>query len=255
MALLNWSMTMMGYQAHARSGVRMVGVTHMSTFAVMRFLESSGVVSGWLMAEGAQPQLERVRTGAATWVGLTDLFRERRVVKTEGLANGRLVFAAAPTTPTGGGSPTPPPSDRPITAWAEARGVLWVEIVDNEYAYWGNLDDQRLGQLLAWFACQRPLDADWRQFRFEPRTFGQLRHGLFEHGWTRNLGLTRADKATTDLWGGVHRGCQVEGAATAPALGRIQSGLRLRLDAGEISGKELSERCPLADETGKTSPR
>jgi hypothetical protein len=255
MALLNWSMTIMGYPAHARSGVRMVGLTHMSTFAVMRFLEASGVVSGWLMAEGAQPQLERVRSGAATWVGLTDLFRDRRVVKTEGLANGRLVFAAATTAPGGGGTPTPPPSDRPITAWAESRGALWVEIVDNEYAYWGNLDDQRLGQLLAWFICQRPLDADWKQQRLDARTFALLRHGLFEHGWTRNLGLARPDRATTDLWGGVHRACLLEGVATAAPISRVQTGVRVRLDAGEISAKELAERCPLSDETGKTGPR
>jgi hypothetical protein len=253
MAVLNWSMTILGYPAHARSGVRMIGLTHMSTFAVMRVLESCGVVNGWLLAEGSQPQLERVRSGAATWVGLSELFRERRVVKTEGLANGRLVFAAA--VPGSGGNPAAPPTDRPLVAWAESRGQPWVEVVDNECAYWGNLSDRHIAQLLAWFASQRPLDADWRQLRFEPRTLALLRHGLFEHGWTRNLGLVRPDRATAELWGGVHRACQLEGAAAAAPPQKVQSGLRLRIDAGELLAKEMSERCPLSDETGKTGPR
>ncbi len=245
MALLNWSMSIIGYPAHARSGSRVIGVSHMSTFVVMRFLEDIGIVSGWLLAEGSQPQLERVRAGSATWVGLPELFSERRVVKTEGLASGRLMFAAAPKTS------QPPPSDRPLSAWAESHQQPWVEVVDNETAYWGGLSDAHIGRLLTWFVCQRPLEHDWRKVSIEPRTLAIMRHGMLEHGWTRNLGLVKADKGVTDLWGGVHRKCLLD-HQHHPQPGHVQAGLRLRLEFGEIFGKDILERCPLSDETGKT---
>ena len=47
-------MNIAGYPPHTRSASRVVGVTHMSTFAAMRFLEDLGILNGWLLAEGTQ---------------------------------------------------------------------------------------------------------------------------------------------------------------------------------------------------------
>ena len=54
MALLNWSMTMIGYPAHARSASRVVGLTHMTTHEALQFAENLGVSAGWLQVEGSQ---------------------------------------------------------------------------------------------------------------------------------------------------------------------------------------------------------
>ena len=52
MATQNWSMSLTGYPAHARSGTRVIGVSHMSTFAAIRVAEALGLATGWLFAEG-----------------------------------------------------------------------------------------------------------------------------------------------------------------------------------------------------------
>lgn len=240
-------MTAIGYPPHAKAGVRVVAVSHMSTFAALRFCEDIGIRTGWLLAEGSQPQLEEVDAGSPTWVALGKLFADARIVATEGLASGRLVFAAA--TPAAGR----PAADRPLTAWAEQHHQPWLEVLDNEHCLWGGLADPQLARLLAWFACQRPMDVDWKAVRLESRSFARLRQGLFEHGWTRNLALVRSDRKTTDLWGGVHRTCMLDHAGL-PLPVQANSGLRLRIDLGELSASELTERCPIADDTGKLAP-
>ncbi len=238
----NWSMTITGYPAHARSGTRVVGVSHMSTFSALRVAEGLGLVGGWVFTEGSQPQLTGLRAGACTPVVLTELFSAGMVVQTEGLANGSLVFAA--------GSPEvgEPLSGRTMIAWAEAKGQPWVEVIDNEICYWGGLDDTRLAKLLTWFLCQRPVEQDWRRVVFDPRALGRLRHGLFEHGWTRNLELVNRDRQ--DLWAGVHQSCQLE-HGRLPLPTKVGAGVRVRLDLGEFTLKDLNERCPIHDETGR----
>lgn len=240
-------MTAIGYPPHAKASVRVVAISHMSTFAALRFCEDIGIRTGWILAEGAQPQLERVDAGSPTWVALGKLFADARIVPTEGLASGRLLFAAA--TPAAG----QPLLDRPLTAWAEQHHQPWLEVVDNEISLWGGLSDLQLGRLLTWFCCQRPMDADWKNTRLESRCFARLRQGLFEHGWTRNLALVRPERKTSDLWGGVHRTCMLEHAGL-PLPGQANAGLRLRIDLGELSASELTERCPVADDTGKLAP-
>ena len=240
-------MTAIGYPPHAKAGVRVVAVSHMSTFASLRFCEDIGIRTGWILAEGSQPQLDHVDAGSPTWVALSKMFADARIVATEGLASGRLIFAAA--TPAAGR----PPTDRPLTAWAELHHQPWLEVIDNETSLWGGLTDPQLSRLLAWFVCQRPLEADWRNSRVESRCFARLRQGLFEHGWTRNLALVRSDRKTVDLWGGAHRTCLLDHAGL-PLPSQANSGLRLRLDLGELSASELTERCPVADDTGKLAP-
>ncbi len=242
MSIQNWSMTVAGYPAHTRSGVRVVGVTHMSTYAALSVAQAMGLDRGWLFAEGSLPQLAGLRAGACTQLRLSETLAAGLVVQTEGLANGSLVFAGA--------SPEPgePLSGRSLIAWAEARNQPWVEVIDNEIAYWGGLDDARVGKLLAWFLCQRPFVGDWRKLVFEPRALGRLRHGLFEHGWTRNLGLVRSDRQ--DLWAGVHQACALEHSRLS-LPSKVGSGVRVTLSLGEFTLREIPERCPINDETGK----
>ncbi len=243
MGNLNWSMTITGYPAHTRSGTRVVGLSHMSTFSAMRFAEGIGLSQGWLFAEGAQPQLEGVRAGAPTHVYLDQLLGGRMVVQTEGLASGTLVFAAGPA---GNGQPL---SGRSLIAWAEAKNQPWVEVIDNEVAYWGGLDDARLTRLMTWFLASRTHESsDWRKLAIEPRLAGLLRHGLMQHGWTKNVGLVNGDRL--DLWGGVHQKCTLE-HDFHPIPGKVAAGIRLKLALGEFSGREIGERCPINDETGK----
>jgi hypothetical protein len=246
-ANLNWSMTAIGYPAHARSGSRVIAISHMSTFGALRFAEEIGIRSGWMLAEGSQPQLEDVTMGAPTWVALGKLFADSQVVATEGLAHGRLTFAAA--TPAAG----QPPVGGQLSHWAETHHQPWLEVIDNESCSWGGLTDTQLGRLITWFCCQRPFDSDWRQVRIESRTFARLRAGLFDHGWSRNLALVRPERKSLDLWGGVHRGVHLE-HGHLPAPGQAQAGLRLRIDLGEMSATELTDRCPLSDDTGKVAP-
>jgi hypothetical protein len=184
-AAQNWSMTILGYRRHQRSAAAVVGVSHMSTHEVMRFAETLQLYTGWLLATGSQPQLEGVRAGRPTWVALAEMFADRRIAKTEGVTSGSLVFVAA--VPAQG----QPPTDRPLTQWADEQRLPWVEVVDNEAAYWGGLSDAQVDRLLAWFCAQRPLELDWRESAFDAATSARLRHGLFEHGWTRNLELAR----------------------------------------------------------------
>ena len=245
MATSNWSMTVIGYPAHRRSGSPVVGLSHMSTHEVLRFAETMQLATGWLRAEGSQPQLERVRGGDTTWVALAELFADRRVVMTDGLANGSLVYVAAKP---GHGTP---PSDRTLAAWAVEHQLTWVEVIDNEIAYWGGLKPLQIDRLLAWFLCQRPLAHDWRTTRLLAPIAGRLRHGLFEHGWTRNLELVKAGKEpVVDLWGGVHATCILDHAAL-PTPSRVGTGVHLALHGEEWNGSDHNGRCPLNDDNGK----
>lgn len=245
MATSNWSMTVIGYPAHRRSGSPVVGLSHMSTHEVLRFAETMQLATGWLRAEGSQPQLERVRGGDTTWVALAELFADRRVVMTDGLASGSLVYVAAKP---GHGTP---PADRTLAAWAVEHQLTWVEVIDNEIAYWGGLKPLQIDRLLAWFLCQRPLVHDWRTTRLLAPIAGRLRQGLFEHGWTRNLELAKAGKEpVVDLWGGVHATCILDHAAL-PTPSRVGTGVHLALVGEEWNGSELGGRCPLNDDNGK----
>ncbi len=243
MALLNWSQTVVGYPEHTRSGARVVGVSHMSTFAAMRFAEELGIRSGWLVADGALPQLENVRRGAPTAVSLAAMIADRRVAMTEGVTSGTLWFAGA-------SAASQPVAGQPLPAWAESAKQVWVQVIDNEMSYWGGLSDAQLARLFAWFLCQHPMEADVKKVRIEPRTFGRLKAGLFDHGWTRNLELVRGDRKMCDLWAGVHASCILD-HASRQTPGQAATGLRLTIDFGEIIGADIRERCPLTDETGK----
>ena len=177
MPLLDWSMNIVGYPPHQRSGSAVVGVTHMSTHTALRVAEALGLYTGWLQAEGEQPQLEGIEVRDPAWVVLAELFVEQRVAYTEGVVSGSLVFGAA--VPANG----QPPRDRSLIAWTEAGGRPWMQIVDNENVYFGGLDEAGIDLLLSWFLCQKPLDLEWREQTLDPDAGAALRRGLFQHGW------------------------------------------------------------------------
>ena len=243
----NWSMTAMGYPEHRRAGAAVVGMSNMSTHEVLRLAEHLGFASGWLLAEGSNPQLEGVRGGVPAHILVASLFEDRRIVVTDGLASGTLVFVAAPA------EIGQPPADRTLVAWADERGLPWVEVIDNEVAYWGALQTTHIERLLLWFLAARPLDADWRKTRLAPTATGRLLHGLFEHGWTRNLALAKpGGKPSSEIWGGVHGTCMLDHANVLPPA-RVGVGLRCVLSGSEWSASDAGGRCPLSDDTGKLS--
>jgi hypothetical protein len=237
-------MTMIGYPAHRRSAASVIGLSHMSTHDVMRFAEQMQFKTGWLLAEGAQPQLERVKVGTPIFVTLGQLFAEQRIVKTEGIASGSLVFVAASA------DAPKPPTDRTLLAWADAQTLPWVEIIDNEIAYWGGLTEAQIDRLLAWFCCQRPMECDWLKARLDQKTAARLRRGLFDHGWTRNLELAKPRKPMLDLWGGAHRSCILD-HTSVPVLSQVNAGVRLTLSGDTWIGADLGDRCILSDDNGK----
>jgi len=238
-------MTIAGYGAHQRRAAEVVGVSHMSTHEVMRFAEVAQCYTGWLLAEGSQPQLEGVRAGTAQWVALAEMFADRRIVMTDGLASGPLLFVAA--LPAHG----QPPADRPLLDWADGHRLPWVQIIDNEAAYWGGLSEALVERLLAWFCSQRPLALDWRTTRFDRTAAGRLRRGLFDHGWTRNLDLVKSARRTTvDLWGGVHGSCILD-HRQFPVPSTAHAGVRLTLADHQWTAGDLGERCQIDDDNGK----
>lgn len=247
--MLDWSMTMLGYPAHRRGRLPVVGISHLSTHQALRLAEQLGIYTGWLVAETDQPHLENMVPGLPHWVALAELFVENRVANTTGVVSGSTVFAAA--VPANGR----PPSDRSLISWAEESSRPWVQIVDNEHAYWGGLSDEALDKLVLWFLNQAPLDGAWQRQSLHPQLAPQLRNGLFEHGWTRNGSLIRRGWSTTlELWGGIHERCVLDHDPGLP-LGEVQTGLRLQLRGNKWRGEDLPGPCPLNDGSGRATPR
>jgi hypothetical protein len=250
MPLLDWSMNIVGYRPPQRSGAAVVGVTHMNTHAALRVAEELGLYTGWLHAEGQQPQLEGIEARDPVWVVLAELFVEQRIAKTEGVVSGSLTFGAA--VPANG----QPPRDRSLIAWTEAGRRPWMQVVDNENVYFGGLDDAGVDQLLCWFLSQRPLNQDWREVHLAEGGAAVLRRGLFEHGWSRNGDLVMTGwRPTVDLWAGVHALSPLE-HDEMQRLSSLQKGVRVACKSGEWAVRPLvDEDCPLDDETGRAAPR
>ena len=248
MALLDWSMSMIGYPAHRRCGVPVVGLSHMSVHAALRFAEAHGLFTGWVVSSGPAPHLEGLRPEVPTWVALAEFFVERRVAYTEGMISGALTFVHA--VPADG----QPPEDRSIEAWAESLRKPWVQVIDNEVAYWGGVDDVLVDALLCWHLCERPIDKPWTQTSLEPEGAAVLRRQLFATGLTRNLSLCRNGwRTAVDLWSGVHHRCMLD-HGVHPPLSSIQQGWRAQLRGDVWSVQELDGNCPLDDERGRVTP-
>lgn len=250
MALHDWSMNMLGYPAHQRNALRVVGTTHMSAHVAFRVAQQLGFDQGWLLADGEQPHIEGFEPGQVVAATLDDLFIEQRVAYTEGIVSGSVLFVEV------GAQHGNPPADRDLLTWTEACDGSWMQVVDNETVFFGGLSDQQIRQLLCWFLVQRPLEAEWSDFDLDAACAQYLMTGLFTHGWTRNYSLVLTGwRPTVDLWGGIHT-VSMLAADELKRLGSVQHGVRCVSKGGVWSHKRLhDEDCPLDDETGRATPR
>lgn len=250
MPLIDWSMTILGYREHQRSGAAVVGTSHTSLHTALRFAEGAGWYTGWIATDGPSPQIELVDTSAPEWVALAELFVEGRVANTEGIVGGGVIFV--PTVPADG----QPPADRSLIAWAEERGRPWLEVHDNETAYWGGLDEAGRERLLAWFLCRRPVELEWTETKLEPAALRVLDGGLFEHGWTRNLSLVSDGwRIKVPLWAGINGRSMLEHDRQLCQLSTSNRGSLLILKGSRWAIGAIDGDCPLDDETGRTVPR
>jgi hypothetical protein len=246
MPLFDWSTNILGYPRHQRSGSPMVGLSHMITHDALAFAQDAGLGSGWMHLTNPQPHLEDLPEGEPVWVDLSELFVDQRIAHTEGIVSGAVTFIGAAA------EDGPPPSDRPLTTWAEEIGRIWVQMIDNECTYWGGVDDTLAEDLLRWFCCQHPINRAWTEVGFEADVAAFLRAGLFVHGWTRNNDLVApGGRAAQDLWGGIHTHCILDHEAIH-ALAAAQVGVRLILRGEAWQGAIIDdEPCPLNDENGR----
>jgi len=244
MVRFDWAATIKGYPPHELGARRVVACSHMPTHDALRFARSAGLSKGWMLASEPQPQLEGVPEGETVAVDLEHLFDRGRIAYTEGVVSGSVVYAMAPE--------GEPPGDRDLVTWAEERGVAWVRVVDNEVAYWGDVDRDLSRDLLRWFCAQHPINLPWYETAFEEELEEALHHGLFEHGWTRNVTLADGNRRRQlDLWGGVHTQSMVEHQAQH-LLSAVQHGIRLTWRDDRWEGAVIDDRaCPLNDQTGR----
>ena len=253
MPLLNWSMSILGYPAQTYSTRPALGLSHISTYQLLRIFQGVGIRSGWLFDASASDQVSGLDSGQANWVDLDELFLGDRVALTEGLVSGTLVFVAAPQD---AGSP-PATSEADLLSWAEDKKVPWARSIDNEYAYAGDLTDALLVACLNHFLSERPLHVDWQRVTLAPSTLHNLKEGLFQHGWTKNLSLVQdADgrRPMVDLWGGTFDDCLLQHDAQ-PNLTQADLGVRLQLRGQQWEIDQVIETpCPLRDDTGQVRP-
>ncbi|TVR42953.1 MAG: hypothetical protein EA402_10400 [Planctomycetota bacterium] len=220
----------------------------MNTHEALRFAESIGLFTGWIITENPQPLLEGLLEGQPAWVSLAEMFVERRIVQTEGMVSGTVVFTAA--VPADGD----PPKDRSLITWAEELGHPWLLAVDNECAYWGGLGDIQIDALLRWFVCRHPSSVRWQEVRFTTDLARRLQRGLFEHGWSINHNLVGEGRSgRLDLWAGCHERCILEHPPTH-RLSALNTGLRLTLRTATWTAEAIDEEdCPIDDITGRVS--
>ena len=253
MALLNWAMSLQGYPAQSLATRPAVGISHISTYQLLRIFQGVGIRSGWLLDTSASDQVAGLDAGQANWVDLDELFLGERVALTEGLVSGSLVFVAADSS---AGTP-PGESAESLLSWAESNKSPWARSIDNEYAYAGDLTEALLTAVLTRFLSDRPLHVDWQRVTLTPTARHNLEQGLYEHGWTRNLSLVHdADgrRPTVDVWGGTFADSLLSGDGR-PSLASVDLGVRLQLRGQQWEIDHVIESpCPLRDETGQVRP-
>lgn len=248
MALLDWSMVMAGYPANERNRLRSVGVSHMSTHSMLRVAEHIGIYTGWIACAGVTEQFDRDRDDPQ-WTVLAELFVENRVANTEGMTSGTVTLVGA--VPADGD----PPADRDLIDWAEENGRVWVQVLDNERAYWGGLSDQQIERLLVWFLNQRPLNDPWQDQELHKNLRKALLSGLFQHGWTRNCSLVEEDgKAGQQVWGGIPKDTDVD-RDDLSTLQQVDTGWYCSRSGQTWKGLKLDIPCPLDEVRGRTYGR
>ncbi|TVR15224.1 MAG: hypothetical protein EA401_03175, partial [Planctomycetota bacterium] len=185
------------------------------------------------------------RSASYRWAYAAAMFHERRIIQTEGMVSGSVVFVAA--VPADGD----PPQDRGLITWAEELGHPWLLVVDNECAYWGGLGDIQVDALLRWFVCRNPSSVHWMDVRLSTDLARRLHHGLYEHGWSINHSLvSEGSSGRLEMWGGVHERCILEHPPTH-RLSAINQGYRLTLRTATWTAETIEGICPIDDITGR----
>jgi hypothetical protein len=243
MALLDWSTSLIGYPAHRRSGVPVLGVSHCTVHDALRFAESLAWFTGWVRADAAAAHLVGLPGGLSAWSVLAECFVERRIVHTEGPVGGCLTFVPAVQ------ADGRPPVDRGLIDWVEGRGRPWLEVIDNEMAYWGGLDQAQQRALLTWFCDRRPLPYG-AGHAVDPVAAEALLAESFRSGLSRNGALV--EEARQQLWAGVHEHCMLDRAGY-PFPSELDLGYQLVLQAGRWCLEPLEGACPIDDQRGRVA--
>ena len=243
----DWSMNMRGYERHTRSASAVIGVTHVSTYDALVVANVIGMQSGWIWCDEMAAQVEGLPSDRPTWAPITNLFAEQRVINTEGLVGGVLTFVHAEESPSPDGSRSP-------QEWAEDNKRPWIQVVDNELAYWGGLNDDQQRLLCSWFCSRRPLDGQWKDRELSVEAWQSLKPGLFRHGYTRNCELVSdGRKFKQEWWAGVHQKSALAQEQLA-ALSAYNQGVLLRVHGQLWHVEKLDEECPLDDKFGRLHP-
>ncbi len=250
MALVDWSISIIGYPKHERSGVPMVGVSHMTTYEALRFAESIGQFTGWLLVDGMPGQIDDAPLYTPHWSVLAELFVDERVNETQGVMSGSVTFVSAVR------ADGEPAEGIELGVWAQKQGRLWLEVHDNELCYWGGLNDEQIDALLAYVCARYPVPYSEEVTVLTEHDAAQLRTGLFQHGWQRNGALVREGGRypVVQLWGGVHSDCVLDhGQKQLPS--EVNVGWSLTCKKGHWTTKSLNVVCPLDDERARTFGR
>ena len=243
----DWSMSILGYERHTRSGSEVIAVTHLSTHDALVLANAIGLQSGWIWCDEMAAQIEDLPSDRPTWAPLTTLFTEQRVANTEGMVGGALTFVHAQEN-------TEPSKDVKPQQWAAGGKRAWVEIIDNEMAYWGGLNDEQQRLLVTWFCSRRPLDGQWQSREITMETWQQIKPGLFRHGWSRNCDLVSdGRKLKQEWWAGIHAKSALHTDLTQP-LSVFNQGVLLRVQGQLWIAEPLSDKCPLDDKYGRLYP-
>lgn len=245
----DWSMSILGYARHTRNGSAVIGVTHVSTHDALRVANAIGMQSGLIWCDDMAAQVEHLPADRPTWAPITRLFADQRVINTEGMVGGVLTFVHSQ-------KEVHPQldADRSPTEWAEDQGQAWIEIVDNEMAYWGGLDEEQQCRLVSWFCSRRPLDGAWEDRPIHPDSWPLIKNGLYSHGWTRNCDLVaEGRKRKQEWWAGLHQKSALE-HKQAPALSALNQGLLLRVQGQQWVAEAVDDICPLDDKHGRLHP-
>lgn len=243
----DWSMSALGYDRHTKSGVEVVGITHVSTYDALVVANAIGLEGGWIWCDEMAAQVEGLPSDRPTWAPITKLFAEQRVINTEGLVGGVLTFVHAPESPA-------PDANRNPQEWAEDHKCPWIEVIDNELAYWGGLNDDQQRLLLSWFCSRRPLDGQWQERQISAEAWTFIKGGLYRHGWTRNCELVNdGRKLKQEWWAGLHQQTALEHQSLAP-LSAKNTGVLLRVQGPLWQASALDEQCPLDDVYGRLHP-
>jgi len=244
MPLLDWSSSLIGYREHQLRASRVLGVHPSTIHGALRLAEELQLYTGWMQADAAPAHVVGLTDTSPNWSILAELFVERRVALTEGPVGGEVVFVA--TAPAHG----EPPRDQGLLSWAEQLGQPWLQVIDNEMAFWGHLQPWQEQVVLRWFLEQVPLPSQ-RHRQVEHGLAEELLGAACQHGLTRNASQVQDQQQA--LWAGIHDDCPLP-HRHCPLLSQVDQGWRIQREDTRWCRDQLLEGCKLDDRRGRCKP-